>query len=428
MRKRTVVLAVPVLMALVSLLALGPAATALAEQTTVQFWTWWSVEDEDLAKMSQAIGARVEYRQLPWGEFLDKLVVSVLGNESPDVIYIDPAWFDAFAVKNVLTDLAPYIKRDNSGLWRDIFPAGMSLWEVQGRQFAAPNNLAPSLFWYNRTMLQELGLADPDERWDWNQWLQYARKATADGDGDGRADRLGFMPWWWQIVNLIWSNGGELFRGTELAHDSREVREALQFYRQFRELALIADWNQLAHKGFAEKPDAAWSAGYVLFAPGGDWVGPVTVRDGATGPWRFDVRVALEPLSPKGKRAALLRGNGLGVPASSKNKDLAFALIKYLLGDETQAKGGAEGQLPARRSIAQQSYLTPQSNYSYRRETVIASLAYQRGPDKGVNWSQSYEVWNSPIKQQIGRYIDGQIGLEEAIQQIKTLTPPAMKQ
>ncbi|HEX6972520.1 MAG TPA: sugar ABC transporter substrate-binding protein [Limnochordia bacterium] len=400
---------------------------AAGEAPVVRFWTWWAVEDEDLAKMSAAIGAEVAYQQLPWGEFLDKLIVSVLGNDSPDLIYIDPAWFDAFAEKGTLTDLGPFIRRDDQRLWRDVFPAGMDLWNIEGRQLAVPNNLSPSFFWYNATMLNQLGLARPTDSFSWQQWLEYSRKATADSEGDGLPDQMGFTPWWWQIVNLIWSNGAELFRDGELAHDTPEFREALRFYRQFRELDLIADWNQLAHKGFAEHPDLAWSAGLILFAPGGDWIGPVTVRDGASGDWRFEAGVAHEPLSPKGTRAALLRGNGLGIPVTAKHPELAFALIRYLLSDENQTKIGVEGQMPARRSIALESYLTPQSEYPYRRETVIASLAYQRGPDKGVNWSQSYERWDSPIKAQINRYINGEIGLEEAVQQITLLTPPVME-
>ncbi|HET7559081.1 MAG TPA: extracellular solute-binding protein [Limnochordia bacterium] len=380
---------------------------ALADEPTIQYWAWWTVSQEDLQKAEKAIGAKIDYRQLNWGDVESKLLTAVIAGSGPDVIYVDPSWFDAFASKGVLTDLNPYLKTDNDSLWKDIFPSGMELWQSDGKQWAVPNNVAPTLFWYNGTLMDDLGLARPDDSFDWNTWLADSRKAARDKDGDGRLDTEGFMPWWWEIGDLIRSNGGTLFTDGKLSINSQATRDALTFFKQVREFNLIEDWEQLPK--YPQHPDAAWWDGAVLFAPGGDWIGPSVQKDGK---WTFDIQVAPAPKSPIGQRSALLRGNGLAITSSSKHKDLAYKLIKYFLSDDVQKQTAQNGQLPGRISIAHQYYLTGGVKYPYDRNTIIQSLAYQQGPDKNVDWSETYGVWNSPIKAEADKFLRGQESMD----------------
>lgn len=393
---------------------LAPAAHA-----EVTFWTWWHVDDEDLAKMSEFVGEEVVYRELIFNDFQNALLVGVAGGTPPDLIYVDPAWFDDFAQKGALMDLGPFIERDTTGIpFDDIFPTGLTLWQVDGKQVALPANVSPSLWWYNGTMFTELGLADLDDSFDWDQFFEIARRATRDTNGDGLHDAKGLMPWWFDIATLIWSNGGEIFRDGEIAMDSDAVRQALIYYKEFWDRELIVNWEELAHLGFAQVPDRAWKEGYVAFAPGGDWVGPSTVRDPNTGEWFFEAKVAHVPRAPSGGRTGLLRGNGLAIPTGAKNPEGAWKLIAYILGDESQTRTAQDGQVPARISIAQFEYLEG-GYYPYTKDTIIAAMAYQRPPDAGVLWSQTYAVWNSPIKDNISQYVTGAITLEGAIETMK---------
>src|SRR5688572_11930285 len=97
-----------------------------ATQAEVVFWTWWQVSEEDLAKMTEFVGDEVVYREIGFEDFLNQLVVAVAGGTAPDLIYVDPQWFDDFAQKGALTDLGSFIERDTTGIpFDDIFPAGM---------------------------------------------------------------------------------------------------------------------------------------------------------------------------------------------------------------------------------------------------------------------------------------------------------------
>jgi len=393
-------------------------ATAPIAHAAVEFWTWWHVDDEDLSKMSEFVGEEVIYREVLFEEFPQQLVTAVAAGTPPDLIYVDTQWFDDFAQKGTLMDLGPFIENDTLIPFDDIFPTGLTLWQIDGRQIALPANVAPSLWWYNGTMFEELGLPRLDDSFDWDQFLQIARRATRDTNGDGLHDAKGFMPWWFDIVTLIWSNGGEIFQDGQIAIDSDEAREALIYYKEFWDLELIVNWEELAHLGFAQVPDRAWKEGYVAFAPGGDWVGPSTVRDPVTNEWYFDVQVAHVPRARRGGRVGLLRGNGLAIPTGAKNPEGAWKLIAYILGDDNQTLTAHDGQLPARISIAQTEYLE-EGYYPYSKDTIIAAMAYQRPSDSGVLWSQTYAIWNSPIKANIERFVTGQTSLEGAIETMK---------
>lgn len=393
------------------------ASAAHAQE--VEIWTWWDFTEEDIAEFEAVAGATVIPRNIPWGDFQEKLIVGVLGGAGPDLIFVDNQWFDDFATKGTLTDLTPFMERNPTNLpLDDIFPAAYQLWQLDGKQLAMPNSASPSLWWYNRTMFRELGLPDLDETFDWDQWFEYARIASRDIDGDGVDDRKGLMDWWSDIANLIWSNGGEIFIDGQIAIDSPASREAVDFYAEFFRRELVASWEELAHVGFAQIPDQAWNAGYIAFAPGGDWVGPITVRDPNTNEWRFDVGVAHVPLAPSGGRVGLLRGNGLAIPMGAKNPEAAWRIIAHLLDDDRQALQANDGQMPARISIAASNEYLPDGQYPYDKGTIIASMAYQRPSDPGVLWSNTYAIWNSPIKDELSRFYRNEASLAEIMENI----------
>lgn len=417
---RRSVLVLAVLAVLVAFSAAGTVA-----QEKLLFWTWWTVDEETLAKMEEYTGYEVEYQQLSWGDVRDKLVVSVAANTGPDVIYVDPAWFDDFVAQKALTDLSPLLERNPDILpLNDIFPTGMELWEVEGKQWAIPNNLSPGLFWYNNTLFKEIGLPKLGDDFDVHQWLDFTRKLTRDTDGDGVMDQYGLMTWWYQICNLIWSYDGHIFKDGTVDPNNPGLIEALSFYKELYDRQLICHYQELMHKG-QEDPDKAWSNGFIGFAPGGAWVGPSRVRSGDE--WRFDVQVAHQPMSPIGKRAALMRGNGLAIPASSKNKIGALKLIAWIIGDEAQTEMAINGQMPSRASIATSEAFLPEEEYPYSKEVIIEALEYQRGPVKGVKWSVTYEHWNSPIKQAFNDFLNNNATMAEVIDRIKRQVPPLIE-
>jgi multiple sugar transport system substrate-binding protein len=105
--------------------------------------------------------------------------------------------------------------------------------------FIENNNTASGIY-YNKTMFQRLGLTDPNDliaqdKWNWESFLDIAKKATKDTDGDGVIDQ-------WGITNdpgnlmriLIHSNGGALIEEKDgkmvYGNEDPKVIEAVRFY------------------------------------------------------------------------------------------------------------------------------------------------------------------------------------------------------
>lgn len=400
------------LWALMWALACLSLAALPAGAQTLEYWAWFQFDDEDLEAMSQTIGAEVVLREVPFDEYHDQLLVNVIGGTPPDLVLIDPQWFDSFVSAGVLTDLTPYVQRDGATIMADVFPAGLDRWSAYGVLYAVPWNVAPMIYWYNSTMMDELGLAAPGDDFNWDQFRQYARIATRDVTGDGLHDAKGLMPWWFDWATLVWSNGGQIFEDGKFALDSGPAREALAFYRTLWEEQLVMNWNELNHLGFNDgDTEQVWRSGYVLFAPGGDWVGPNALETA-----NFDVGAAHVARAPNGNRVGLLGGNGLAIPYGAKNPDLSWLGLLQQMSLDQQNRIAFEGQLPGRITAARSSAYMAGVNATWDLSIIPAAVEYQRGPDVGVLWSRTYAIWNSPVKQHLEQYFQQQAGLTEAIE------------
>ena len=386
----------------------------------VDVWAWWDPTPQQLIGFEQYVGAKVNFRNVPFGEFPQQLIVAIAGGASPDVIFVDMNWFDDFADQNALLDLSPYVERNPHRLpIDDLFPVARELWERDGRQLAFSTSVSIALSWYNKSMLDELGLMPPDESFDWNQWIDYAGKATRDLNGDGTYDRKGLMDWWYEIATLIWSNGGEIFRNGQLALDTPEVEEALNFYKQFYDYEILVRPGELAHVGY-DNPEVAWRNGAVLFAPGGTWVGPTTIRNQFTGEWAFDPGVAHVPMSPNGGRVGYAVGTGIAVAAGTDDPDLAWKALSFFLDDDYQTLLARDGLLPARSSIATSNDFLPVESLPLDKNVIISAVAYQRPPDAGVRWSQTFGNPGSPAKSTFRAYFQGEVSFAAAMDNIRT--------
>ena len=88
---------------------------------------------------------------------------------------------------------------------------------------------------YNKQMLDEAGLEDPNAlyekgEWTWDKWREYMLALTQDTDGDGVTDVYGYGAAWTVLfTNLLMSNGTGVAIGPTESFSSPEVAEVLDF-------------------------------------------------------------------------------------------------------------------------------------------------------------------------------------------------------
>jgi len=148
---------------------------------------------------------------------IEKLTATVLlGEPFADIVWVRPSdAIPALVEANMILPLDDYIDFDDPR------------WPSQNRQIAGyggktygvvPWMLAGGQgIWYNRTLFQKEGLPDLRElqdkgSWTWKKYLEIARKATQDTDGDGKIDQWGITIGFEIEYPIIYSNGARIVR------------------------------------------------------------------------------------------------------------------------------------------------------------------------------------------------------------------------
>lgn len=366
---------------LLAVLALcgGCAQAPSGKVVTLRMVLWGTAKDE--ASLNDSLkrfykshpNIRVKLEITPHARVFDKLLISYAGGRAPDVSRVSSLWFYPLAAKGVLEDLDPFIRADSSFDLSDFYGVALDGWgKYQGRVYALPTDLDLYGIYYNKKMFAKAGIPFPDASWDWNTYLQVARKLTRDTDGDGKIDQWGStVDGFWQAY--VWQNGGDILNAshTKCLLDQPAAYEALQWMTDLRQKWHVApspaDTADVGQLGL-------WVMGRIGMFHSGSWAAAMMFKDRVTS---FEWDVA--PL-PKGKvRASFLGGSAFSMVAGSRHKKEAWELVKFMTSPYIQARWAVENQIiPSRRSIAESGAFLNQPGPPAHRKVFVDAVSYGR--------------------------------------------------
>lgn len=316
---------------------------------------------------------RVQIELIPWSRVFDKLLISTAGGRPPDVSRIDSTYFTPCAAKGLLECLDPYIANNPEFDLKDFYEPALEGWGMyDGKVYGLPGDVDIYAMFYNKTMFDKYGIPYPDETWDWNKYLEVARKLTKDLNGDGRIDQWGCIPDpWWQ--DYVWQNGGEIISkdGKKCLLDQPEAYEAIQFASDLRCKYRVAPGvTDMADIG----PQKMFTNGMVGMYITGSWAAALVFHKEIK---TFDYDVA--PI-PKGKRrAAFMGGASFGILKLSKHKKEAWELVKFMTGPEIQAHfARTQHIIPSRRSVAESGAYLYLKDKPKNKQAFIDAIKYGR--------------------------------------------------
>lgn len=347
-----------------------------------------------------ATGAKVEVVDFPYTTLHEKALLDLTsGSGSYDVIDVASQWDGEFAP--YMTDLSEYIARDdyktdefiekvfeNSGTW-------------QGLTVGIPNASTPQLFAYRTDLLPD-GLPDT-----WEEYRELAKANTKPEEGlygisvSATTGQLGGV-----FDYVLWSMGGAWAdEDWNVTIDSQETREALMHLKEIQDYAdpAILSWG-------TEESIKAFLDGKAAICETWPTLGLVQAADDETqskvaGKW------ALDTIPYEKTGTTLLSAWDLSIPASSKNKDLAWEWIKMYTSAENQNRFYQEyGILSPRKAFWEQDGV--KGTYM---DTVRAAL------DTANLWWRipaSTEV-DTMLNTVVSEYMSGQIELEEAVKKME---------
>jgi len=231
----------------------GESQKEITGEATLQFWQFWTDPEvkpavEELIKEFENENPDIKVRltDLTWSDGHEKIVVAFSSNTAPDVLELGSDWVPEFSSQGVLLDVTDIAERIKSNylMWDPV--------TYHQRIYGFPWILDTRLIFYNKDLMEGVGLdpEKPPETWD--ELLQYcekinALKPEAYGFGANSFERHRLYK---KFLPFFWSNGGRILSDDqkECLVNSREGKEALRFYKKLTDQGLIDTQRMLDEK------------------------------------------------------------------------------------------------------------------------------------------------------------------------------------
>jgi multiple sugar transport system substrate-binding protein len=300
----------------------GSPAADLSGELTV-----WAMGNEGtlLSKlgdefMKENPGVKVSVTPVDWGQAVAKLQTAIAGNTTPDVSQMGTDMMGQFGATGAFEPVPS-----------DINPSAYfeSAWNtniVDGAASGVPWYVETRLLYYRKDIAEKAGITSPPATWD---DLKAMAKAMKETGGAKWGISLGTKNWQ-EYFPFLWSNGGDVVDASgNPTLNSPQAVEALTFYDSFFKEDLTP---KSVPEGFDITPAFVTGDNPMFFS--GPWhLGLIKTAGGAG----FDAKWAIAPMPKKASGTSFLGGSNVVVFKNSKNKDAAWAFVKFLSDPKTQA-------------------------------------------------------------------------------------------
>lgn len=338
-----------------------------------------------------------------------KVLVEAASGTAADILWDDEHFVYNYSSKGILLDLNPFMEKGdfNKANYDDLF----KYYTYKGNQYGIALWSGCYALFYNKSLLDQAGIAEPSDKWTYDDLLTAAKAVTKDTNGDGDPDVWGFLcqtnfpnPW----GGTIWAFGGDFFNadGTEFILSKKPNYAGLQWYLDMIHVHKVAPTADTA-SALAGGGDP-FALGLIALKTGSPWNMPTyrKITD-------FEWDVAPMPTGPSGRGAALTT-DSLSIYKGSKAPDMAWAFIEELLSEQSAKEYCAnfKGPVPALKS-AHQYFLLPDQAPAHQ-QVFIDAVSYANVP---MQSPYSYVV-DTPFYQALGSATDGTMSLDDAMASI----------
>ncbi|EYT47757.1 sugar ABC transporter substrate-binding protein [Brachybacterium muris UCD-AY4] len=315
---------------------LGPMATP-EDSGTVTFQIWDKAQEPAMLGIVAAFNQHypniaVSVNTTGYANYFEMLRIQAIGDELPDVFWINGPNFELYASEGMLQDLSGL-----EGMDPENYPPNLNeLYTYQGVQYAIPKDFDTIGLWYNRELLHRAGVDEPTESWTWEQYREVSETVTrALGSEQIWGNSGGLAPQAY-IYPLIMQAGGQILLDgkTKSGYDSPEAIEAFSFLE-----GMVADGIAPDVRYTTENtPKDLFNSGRAALHQSGNWEAAV-FKDSPV----FD-QLGVAPLMHGNREANVIHGIGQAMNARSRNKPAASAFLAFLGSEEAnliQAAAGA---------------------------------------------------------------------------------------
>lgn len=372
----------------------GPAA-ALSGELTV-----WAMGNEGtkLSTLTDAFvkenpGVKVSVTPVDWGQAVAKLQTAIAGGTTPDVSQMGTDMMGQFGATGAFETVPADF--DKSAYFESAWNTNI----VGGASVGVPWYVETRVLYYRKDIAAKAGITAPPATWD---ELKTMAKAMQEKGGAKYGISLGTKNWQ-EYFPFLWSNGGDVVDASgKPVLNSPQAVEALTFYNSFFTEGLTP---KSVPEGFDITP-AFVKGDFPMFFSGPWHLGLIKEAGGPD----FADKWAIATMPKKVTGTSFLGGANVVVYKNSKNKDAAWAFVKFLSDPKTQVLWyGTATVMPAVKSAWEDPALASDPNVKLFGE----QLKDTKAQPASASWSEVSSAINDTLEKMTTGGLEPQAAAEQ---------------
>jgi N,N'-diacetylchitobiose transport system substrate-binding protein len=333
----------------------APAAST-AEGTTIRLWL--NGEDTKQELVDYAIAefkklhpdVNVEFERQQWTGIVEKLTTALSSSDSPDVVELGNTQAQAFEAAGAPTDLTDK-KADLGG--DDLLQSLVEAGTYDGRFYGVPYYAGARIVVYRTDLFEQSGLEVPTTL---QEFVDAGIKLKQDNAATPNFSGIYFPgKYWYAALPFIWQEGGDI--AVQEGGEWKGTLAAPESVKGLTTVKTIMDQASGAPKDGDEAKDyVAFCNGEVGMLMGPGWkIGQILNEDDGCPDMADKIGAFALPGASAGTTApAFLGGSNLAISANSENQELAYDLLKIMVGEGYQTQFAQAGTIPALKSLLNQ--------------------------------------------------------------------------
>jgi multiple sugar transport system substrate-binding protein len=344
----------------------------------------WNQIVADFHQVNPNITVKVEVSD--WDSYWTKLKTLLSAGTPPDVFAMDAPLYLDYQSRGVLLNLQPYLDK-NSGMLDGVYPQTLEAYKTPDGMYGLPRDFQTIVLFYNKDMFDAAKVAYPTANWTYDDLRNAAKSLTIKGS-DGKTTQYGFYSDLWDMELIwsegIWAYGGDIINAdhTKTLVGDPKARDAWQLFHDM--MFVDKSWPDSTTAG--EYGGDPFLAGVAAMTTIGHWAVPGY----ADAKFKWDI--APMPKGPAGQ-ATSVNSAGFVVGKASKNPDVAFEFLKYVLSEPAQKRLAELGfACPVLKSVAESdAFLKQKTPIDQKIFLDSLAFAHMKPVFKG------YDEWSSAI-------------------------------
>ena len=296
---------------------------------------WWGAKEraertDKVNKLYQQThpGVTITGESLGWTDYWPRLATQTAGRNAADVLQMDYRYIFEYARRGALLPLDSYMPAAlNLG---DFSKAAIDSGKVDGKVYGVSLGLNSTSLVYDKGLIQQLGLKEPDWKMTWSEVGDLAVEITkaAKRDGftgiqDGGREEPGLEVWLAQRGKSLYTPEGKL------GYDEKDIGEWFAFWHELRKRGGCAAPDvQALDRGEIDSSLLSLGKAAIVFAHSNQLVGFQAINKSKLGLSTYpDGGAGMKPgqyLKP-----AMM----WSVSAQSKQQEAAVKVVSYFAGD-----------------------------------------------------------------------------------------------